>query len=154
MKKSKNDRTMLTFIMMISIFICALMMILDMCVSGPSWFWVASTDGKITMDWNYAAIYFVFMIIALSAWVVRTVKYTHPMYKDKNQLPSIVCECLVVMGILFAIIALFLPINTPATTYADPFDYANPSIIAHAIMSWLGMPVAMFASVARLVIER
>lgn len=146
MKNQKNIKTILMLVMMICITLCAIWMIIDMSGETTSWF-LDSKDGKLTLDWKYAGPYFALMLIALGTYVARTLMYTLKM--DKNQIPLIVCEGIIGLGIVMAIIALFLPCGVKETLYPYAL-YENDRMTAGVIMAWLGMPTALVSGIARI----
>lgn len=143
MKKSQNDRTILGFVMMLAIFVASIMMILDMTQADAGWLWTGTT-GKYAIDWHYSGIFFTFLIIAMAAWVVRTVKYTAPMFKHKSALPITIAECLIPLGVLMALIGLFLPIDIEAVGGV----YDTPRMAAACVMLMIGLPISFFSSIA------
>ncbi|XQP55868.1 MAG: hypothetical protein ACOQNY_00510 [Mycoplasmoidaceae bacterium] len=149
MKKSQNDRTILGFVMMLAIFVASIMMILDMAQYDTGWLWRIDDDSKLSIDWHYAGVFFTCLIIAVAAWVVRTVKYTAPMFKHKSALPITIAECLIPFGLLMALIGLFLPIGLQMSTIPGGGDeWEIPRMAAACTMLMVGLPISFFSSIA------
>lgn len=146
MKKIKPGRTALSFIMITAIFLAMLMMIMDMCVAGESWF-MHVEDGVIQMDWHYAGVYFTAMAVALICWLIRYIAYSLPAYREDPCKLSILLEWIIFVGLVLAIVGLFLPAGIEASATEAEETYDNIRMMANVTLSWIGLPLAFMASI-------
>lgn len=117
------------------------------------WTWVQTSDAPITghyvMDWNYAAIYLVLLLMVMGAFITNMVMFTIPQVKDKkpNSSIALLCDIFVILGVFFALCALFLPLNMDIVWNEYNYDAEPARITATRILAFLGNPLAFIASI-------
>ena len=173
--KNKHLKTALTAIMMIGIFTALVMMVFDMLESQEGWFYttevhIAGTEEepiilqKLVMDWQYAAIFLTMILLAFVAWLSKLCMFTIPALRngEDNAKSCLILNIFIGLGLVFAIIALFLPLNceglmtNSAKVVVVGEEVEMPAslwdadrVVAGTILSWLGMPMAFIAAATK-----
>lgn len=173
MKNSKNLKTALTAASIVAIFVAMIMAIIVSVTSridlndpmsmrsAMPYFYTFYSDG-VCVNWDFAGLYFAMLIVALGALVTKFIMFTVPAIKERtdNANIALICEILVLAGLLFAIIGLFLPeanskdiIEVVESEVSIKDSYAD-RINAMTIAGWVGCPLAFIGSLGTIGLNR
>lgn len=153
--KDRKIKTWLTTVSIAAIFVTLIMYLVAVLTEAspiagedPLFYkWIdVGASGHYVMDWNYSAIFLVLLLIALGAWLAKMIVFTVPSVKDKlhNASIELFCDILVITGLVFAIIALFLPINLEMGFEYDVNE--EPSrITACRVLGLIGSPLSFIS---------
>lgn len=156
--KNQKLKTGLTAIAIIAIFVTLILMLISVLTENgaaedPMFYkWEGTADAQWTghydLDWNYAGIYFVLLLVALGAWITKLVMFTVPSVKDKDNHASVLllCDMLVLIGVIFAILGLFLPVKMDIDASTYNVDDEPARLTGARILNMMGTPLAFISA--------
>lgn len=151
--KNKQLKTTLSIVVIITMVLALVMNLINILsfdlpgVADP-YFYVITGQDTVGADWNYLGFFTALIIIMTLAWAAKTIMFTVPELKEKqhNSTIQLFLEVLVCVGILVNFIGIYLPIGE-ATAGAYTWNSESPRMVASTIMSWIGLPLALIASI-------
>lgn len=157
--KNQKIKNCLTVVTIVALFISLILMLIavlteDALIEDPmfyTWEWTQQSGdtwlGHYNMDWNYAGIFLALLLLALAATITKFVLFTIPSFKgrDNNAELLLGCEIAVIVGLILAVIALFLPINLDMdqsySTNAEP-----ARMTAARLLSMMAIPLSFMSA--------
>lgn len=179
MRNSKNLKTTLSAISIIAIFVAMIMSIIvsvtyntTIMTEGGQWtmsyFYEMyggaglSTAKGVCINWNFAGLYFAMLVVALGTLITKFAMFTVPTIKSRsnNACIALLCEILVLVGLVFAIVALFLPQARMTDIYEEVeggqqmTQWYKDLFTTNTIAGWVACPLAFIASLGTIGVNR